>query len=121
MKTTALILALLLAAITLNAQTNAPASKNPTNDMGMCEAMLLLGSAALAGSLVIYAMNGTGNPGKCTCPAILVLEADEYVGTWKPVATNVIPLRCDTNKFEVFRQQMTGAGQRFRVKVYKLQ
>lgn len=86
---------------------------------GICDAALVIGCLALAGTFVIWAMNGSRR-GCCVGPARLVLWSDEYNGLWIPIATNDIGQVCHTNKFDVFRERMGEEGHRYQVKVYPL-
>lgn len=90
----------------------------PTNEQNhsLCEAMLLIGATAAGIYFVIWAMNGS-KKNCCVGPADLILMQDAYNGQWLPVATNHIPATCSTNKFDVFRGTMGGAGYRYRVLV----
>lgn len=119
-KCASLLLAVLMLAAAAPAQVEPiPVQPVPAQNAYLCDAMLVIGITAAATYFVIWAMNGT-KKNCCIGPAELVLLQDHYDGVWVPVATNVIPVLCTTNKFDVFRGQLGGEGTRYRVKVTPL-
>lgn len=130
---TKLVVSLLLciSLLAAQAQTNLPAKPPSSDDVkeelykaakgGLCEAVLVIGCLAVAGTFVVWAMNRSSRANQTCCvgPCTLVLEEDSFNNIWIPIATNRIEEVCHTNKFEVFRQVMDFNNHRYKVKILK--